>query len=57
MADEPKTPPKGGSILKKKWHGVPVPLLAVGGGVAVLLIYKWYKDRQSASSTTTPSTR
>ena len=60
MAEEPKPKAeakKGESIFKKKWHGVPVPLIAVGGGLVLYLGYRWYKNRQSAtSSTTTPST-
>lgn len=54
----PAKPAKKGSRLGGKWHGVPVPLLAVGGGVGILLVYRWYKNRQSSSSssTATPAT-
>lgn len=60
MAEEPKPKAeakKGESIFKKKWHGVPVPLIAVGGGLVLYLGYRWYENRNaSSSSTTTPST-
>ena len=59
MAEEPKAPPKKGSAFSKKFHGIPVPLLAAGGGLVLFLGYRWYKNRSasSASSTTTaPST-
>ena len=55
-----KAPEKGkGSVLKGKWHGVPKPVLLVGAGVGVYLLYRWYQNRNSSSSTaagTTPST-
>jgi len=56
VAEEP-TPPKAekGSLLKGKWHGVPKPLLLIGGGVVLYLGYRWYQNRNT-SSTTTPST-
>jgi hypothetical protein len=59
VAELPDTgaPPKGkGNLFTKKWHGVPVSVLFAGGGVALYFGYRWYKNRQSSSSTTTPST-
>jgi hypothetical protein len=49
-------PKSKGSLFTKKWHGVPVSVLFAGGGVALYFGYRWYKNRQSSSSTTTPST-
>jgi hypothetical protein len=40
-----------GKGLSAKWHGVPVWVLAGGGGVGAFLLYKWYKNRQSADTT------
>jgi len=42
--------------MSGKWHGVPKPVLAVGGGVVVVLLYKWYKNRQTAAAATTSAT-
>lgn len=44
---------RGGKGLSARWHGVPIWLLALGGGAGVFLVYRWYKDRQAASSSTT----
>lgn len=58
MAEEPEAKaPKKGSLWSRKFHGVPVPLIAAGGGLALYLVYRWYENRNAASSsTTTPST-
>ena len=55
MAEAPKS--SGGSFFQKKVAGIPVPILAVGGGVLAVIIYRKYKS-SSASSTTsaTPAT-
>ncbi len=44
--------------LKGKWHGIPKPVLLLGGGVALFLVYRWYANRNSSSSTAaaTPTT-
>ncbi len=44
--------------LKGKWHGIPKPVLLLGGGVALYLVYRWYANRNSSSSTAaaTPTT-
>jgi len=51
--EEPQGTPKAkkGSALSGKFHGVPKPVIAVGGGLLLYLGYKWYKNRQSSSST------
>lgn len=50
-----KSSPKG--ILNGKWHGIPTPVLIVGGSVGAFLLYRWYSNRNaSAASTTAPAT-
>lgn len=51
--EEPKAPAKKSSFLSGKFHGVPKPVLAVGGGVALYLVYKWYRNRSTSSTPTT----
>ena len=53
-----KAPPKGkgGSLLKKKVAGIPVPVLLVVGGLALFWVYKKYEgNKSSTSSTATPT--
>lgn len=51
--EEPKAPAKKSSLLSGKFHGVPKPVIAVGGGVALYLVYKWYRNRSTSSTPTT----
>ncbi|MHB8843020.1 MAG: hypothetical protein ACYC56_14740 [Candidatus Aquicultor sp.] len=51
--EEPKAPAKKSSVLSGKFHGVPKPVIAVGGGVALYLVYKWYRNRSTSSTPTT----
>ncbi len=48
---------KGASIFSKKVGGIPVPVLAVGGGIAVYLLYQHFHNASSAttSSVATPT--
>jgi hypothetical protein len=59
VAEEPTaTPPKGkGSAFKGKIAGVPKPLALGALGVALYLGYRWYKNKNAAStsSTATPT--
>lgn len=47
-------PPSGGSrsssVLSGTWHGIPIPILGVGGGVAALLLYRRYKAGKSTTT-------
>ena len=61
MAEEPakKAAPKKGaksSGLSGSWHGVPKPVLAVGGVVGAYLVYRWYKNRSSSTAAATTAT-
>lgn len=60
MDNEPeaKAPPKGkgGSLLKKKVAGIPLPVLLVVGGLGLFYVYKKYEaNKSSTSSTATPT--
>ena len=54
--EEPKAPAKKGSFLSKKFHGVPMPVVVIGGGVGLYLVYNWYKNRQASSTSSTAAT-
>lgn len=56
MAETETPPPKGKqSFLKKKVAGVPMPVVLLGGGVVLYLVYRKYKGTSSTSSTATPT--
>lgn len=53
MAEVPAIPPKpkkGGSLFKKKVAGLPLPVVLVGGGLGLYLVYRYYKSHQAAST-------
>jgi len=53
MAEEaPQGTPKKSSVLSGNFHGVPKPVLALGGGLFLYLGYRWYKNRAASSSST-----
>lgn len=55
--EEPKAPAKKGKGLSGKWHGVPKPVLVLGGGLAIYLLYRWYQNKNAAAAANvTPST-
>lgn len=61
MADDPVTTDakpkgKGGSLLKGKIAGIPKPVLLLGVGVLAFVGYKYWKDKQSAASTSSTAT-
>lgn len=44
-------------ILNGKIHGIPTPVVIAGGAAGAFLLYRWYKNRNAASaSTTAPAT-
>lgn len=45
--------PKKKGALGGKWHGVPVPVLVIGLAAGGYLLYRWYQNRSTSSTTAT----
>ena len=56
MAEKKGAAPKSGGLMSKKVAGIPVPILALGGLVVGILIYKKIKGSSSrTAASTTPA--
>lgn len=55
-AAAPKAGPKGFAGLTKNFHGAPIWVWALGGGVVGFGIYRYVKSKKAASSTATTPT-